>query len=111
MRDESDRDGMRIVIELKREATPEVVLNHLYRFTQLQTSFGVNFLALDGGRPRLMGLKDALEVFLVFREEVDPAAQPVRAGQGAGPGASAGRPGHRGGQYRRGDPADPDQPG
>ena len=70
MRDESDRDGMRIVVELKREATPEVVLNHLYRFTQLQTSFGVNFLALDGGRPRLMGLKDAIEVFLVFREEV-----------------------------------------
>ena len=70
MRDESDRDGMRIVIELKREATAEVVLNHLYRFTQLQTSFGVNFLALDGGRPRLMGLKDALEVFLAFREDV-----------------------------------------
>ena len=70
LRDESDRDGMRIVIELKRDATPEVVLNHLYRFTQLQTSFGVNFLALDNGRPRLMGLKDALEVFLVFREEV-----------------------------------------
>ena len=70
MRDESDRDGMRIVIELKREATAEVVLNHLYRFTTLQTSFGVNFLALDGGRPRLMGLKDALEVFLAFREEV-----------------------------------------
>ena len=70
MRDESDRDGMRIVIELKRESTPEVVLNHLYRFTLLQTSFPVNFLALDAGRPRLMGLKDALEVFLRFREEV-----------------------------------------
>jgi DNA gyrase subunit A len=70
MRDESDRDGMRIVLELKREATPEVVLNHLYRFTQLQTSFGVNFLALDGGRPRLMGLKDALQVFMTFREDV-----------------------------------------
>ena len=70
LRDESDRDGMRIVIELKRDATPEVVLNHLYRFTLLQTSFSVNFLALDGGRPRLMGLKDALEVFLRFREEV-----------------------------------------
>jgi DNA gyrase subunit A len=70
MRDESDRDGMRIVIELKREATPEVVLNHLYRFTQLQTSFSVNFLALDAGRPRLMGLKDALQVFLAFREDV-----------------------------------------
>ena len=70
LRDESDRDGMRIVIELKREATPEVVLNHLYRFTQLQTSFGVNMLALDGGRPRLMGLKDALQLFIAFREEV-----------------------------------------
>ena len=70
MRDESDRSGMRIVIELKREATPEVVLNHLYRFTALQSSFSVNFLALDGGRPRLMGLKDALQVFMRFREEV-----------------------------------------
>ncbi len=70
MRDESDRSGMRIVIELKREATPEVVLNHLYRFTALQSSFGVNFLALDGGRPRLMGLKDALQAFMRFREEV-----------------------------------------
>ena len=70
MRDESDRDGMRIVMELKRDATPEVVLNHLYRFTQLQTGFGVNFLALDNGRPRLMGLKDALQVFMRFREDV-----------------------------------------
>jgi len=70
LHDESDRDGMRIVIELRREATAEVVLNQLYRFTQLQTSFGVNMLALDGGRPRLMGLKDALEVFIAFREEV-----------------------------------------
>ena len=70
LRDESDRDGMRIVIELKREATPEVVLNQLYRFTQLQTSFGVNMLALDAGRPRLMGLKDALLAFIAFREDV-----------------------------------------
>ena len=70
LRDESDRSGMRIVIELKREATPEVVLNHLFRFTQLQTSFGVNFLALDAGRPVLMGLKQALEIFLRFREDV-----------------------------------------
>ncbi len=70
LRDESDRDGMRIVIELKRDATPEVVLNQLYRFTQLQTSFGVNMLALDAGRPRLMGLKDALQLFIDFREDV-----------------------------------------
>ncbi len=70
MRDESDRSGMRIVIELKRDATPEVVLNQLFRFTQLQTTFGVNMLALDAGRPRLMGLKDALQCFITFREEV-----------------------------------------
>ena len=70
MRDESDRSGMRIVIELKREATPEVVLNQLFRFTQMQTSFGINMLALDNGQPRQMGLKDALECFLRFREEV-----------------------------------------
>jgi DNA gyrase subunit A len=70
MRDESDRSGMRIVIELRRDATPDVVLNQLFRFTALQTTFGVNFLALDGGRPRLMGLKDALQVFLRFREDV-----------------------------------------
>ncbi len=70
LRDESDRDGMRIVIELKRDATAEVVLNQLYRFTQLQNSFGVNMLALDGGRPRLMGIMDALHCFIAFREEV-----------------------------------------
>src|SRR5271166_832817 len=70
MRDESDRSGMRIVIELKREATPEVVLNQLYRFTQLQVSFGINMLALDGGRPRTFGLKDALQTFIAFREDV-----------------------------------------
>jgi DNA gyrase subunit A len=70
IRDESDRSGMRLVIELKRDATGDVVLNQLFRFTQLQTSFGVNMLALDNGQPRLMGLKDALETFVRFREEV-----------------------------------------
>jgi len=70
LRDESDRSGMRIVIELKRDATAEVVLNQLYRMTSLQTSFAVNFLALDNGRPRQMGLKDALMAFIAFREEV-----------------------------------------
>jgi DNA gyrase subunit A len=70
MRDESDRSGMRIVIELRRDATPEVVLNQLFRFTQLQTSFGVNMLALDAGQPRLLGLKDALQTFIRFREDV-----------------------------------------
>ena len=70
LRDESDRSGLRVVIELRREATPEVVLNQLFRFTQLQVSFGVNMLALDGGRPRLLGLKEALATFIAFREDV-----------------------------------------
>ncbi|MBV1838103.1 DNA gyrase subunit A [Acetobacter estunensis] len=70
IRDESDRSGMRVVIELKRDATPEVVLNQLYRFTQLQTSFGVNMLALNGGQPKLMGLMEVLSAFIAFREEV-----------------------------------------
>ena len=70
LRDESDRSGMRMVVEIKRDANPEVVLNHLFRFTSMQTSFGMNMLALDNGRPRLMGLKDALQVFIRFREEV-----------------------------------------
>ncbi|WP_288049133.1 DNA gyrase subunit A, partial [Acidiphilium sp.] len=70
LRDESDREGMRMVIELKRDATPEVVLNHLYRFTQMQTGFGINMLALDGGRPRQLGLRDALDCFIAFREDV-----------------------------------------
>ena len=70
IRDESDRSGMRIVIEIKRDATPEVVLNQLFRFTQLQTSFGVNMVALDGGQPKLMGIRDCLVAFIAFREEV-----------------------------------------
>jgi DNA gyrase subunit A len=70
MRDESDRSGMRIVMELKREATPEVVLNQLFRFTQLQTSFGINILALDDGQPKQMGVRECLMCFIRFREEV-----------------------------------------
>src|SRR3546814_8725925 len=70
LRDESDRDGVRVVIELKRDANPDVVLNQLYRYTPLQTSFGVNMLALDGGRPELMNLKQIIEAFLEFREQV-----------------------------------------
>ncbi len=70
VRDESDRDGVRMVIDLKRDAMADVVLNQLYRFTPLQTSFGVNSLALDGGRPKLMNLKELLEAFIRFRAEV-----------------------------------------
>ncbi len=70
LRDESDRDGVRVVVELKRDAMAEIVLNQLYRHTPLQTSFGVNMLALNGGRPVLLTLKDVLAAFLAFREEV-----------------------------------------
>jgi DNA gyrase subunit A len=70
LRDESDRDGMRIVIEIKRDAVPEVVLNQLWRFTAMQSSFGANMIALTGGRPQMMTLKDMLAAFLEFREEV-----------------------------------------
>ncbi len=70
IRDESDRDGMRIVIELKREAMSEVVLNQLYRFTPLQSSFPANMVALSGGRPAVMTLLDLLNAFVAFREEV-----------------------------------------
>ena len=70
LRDESDRDGVRVVVEIKRDAEPEVVLAQLYRFTPLQTSFGVNMLALDQGRPKMMNLKDIIVAFVAFREEV-----------------------------------------
>ena len=70
LRDESDRDGYRVVVELRRDAVPDVVLNQLYRFTALQSSFGANMVALEGGRPQLMNLKDMLVSFITFREEV-----------------------------------------
>lgn len=70
LRDESDRDGFRVVVELKREAVPDVVLNQLYRFTPLQTNFPANIVALDGGRPQTMNLKDLLTLFIAFREQV-----------------------------------------
>ncbi len=70
IQDESDRIGVRVVIELKRDATPEVVLNQLYRFTPLQTHFGCNMLALNGGRPEQLTLRDFLTHFISFREEV-----------------------------------------
>ena len=70
IRDESDRHGMRVVVELKRDAMSDVVLNQLYRFSPLQTTFGVNNVALIGGRPELLNLKDLIQAFVAFREEV-----------------------------------------
>ncbi|MEO5931289.1 MAG: DNA gyrase subunit A [Candidatus Kapaibacterium sp.] len=70
IRDESDRDGLRVVIELKRDATPEVVMNNLFKHTSLQQTFGVNMLALVDGRPRILTLRDMMEQFLKHRNEV-----------------------------------------
>ncbi|MBN9073931.1 MAG: DNA gyrase subunit A [Rhizobiales bacterium] len=70
IRDESDRQGYRVVIELKRDAVADVVLNQLYRFTPLQTSFGANMVALNGGKPEVLTLIDMLKAFVAFREEV-----------------------------------------
>ena len=81
LRDESDRDGVRVVIELKRSAMAEVVLNQLHRYSALQTSFGVNMLALRGGRPELLTLKDIVAAFIDFREEVITRRTTYRLGQ------------------------------
>jgi DNA gyrase subunit A len=70
LRDESDREGLRVVVELKRDAEPDIVLNQLYRHTALQTSFGVNMLALNGGRPEQLTLREIIAAFIAFREEV-----------------------------------------
>ena len=68
--DESSREGMRIVIELKRDAVADVVLNQLWRYSELQTTFGANIIALNGGRPEQLNLKDMIQAFTTFREEV-----------------------------------------
>ncbi|WP_245457756.1 DNA gyrase subunit A [Phyllobacterium myrsinacearum] len=70
IRDESDRDGYRVVVELKRDAVADVIVNQLYRFTPLQSSFGANMVALNGGKPGLLNLMDILRAFVAFREEV-----------------------------------------
>ena len=70
IRDESDRDGVRVVVEVKRDSVADVVLNQLFRYTPLQTSFGANMLALSGGRPQVLNLHNVIEQFVRFREEV-----------------------------------------
>ncbi len=81
LRDESDRDGMRIVIELKRDAVGDVVLNQLWRYTQLQASFGCNMVALNGGRPEVFTLFDFIRAFVEFREEVVSRRTKFRLGK------------------------------
>ena len=107
IRDESNRLGVRIVIELKRDATPEVVLNQLWRHTPAQSSFPANMLAIRGGRPETLTLRDIIEsVRQVPRRSHHPPLE-VRAAQGARAGPHPARPGRRGHQPRRGGQDDP----
>ena len=106
LRDESDRHGMRIVIELSRAGQAQQVLNQLYRFTGMQSSFPVNMLALVDGQPRTLSLKRMLEHYIAFRREVIRRRSQYDLEQGAGagahpPGAHEGAP-----EPRRGHPDD-----
>ena len=103
LRDESDRDGYRVVIEMRRDAVPDVVLNQLYRFTALQSSFGANMVALDNGRPLVMNLKDLLTAVHRLPRGGDLPAHQTSPQQGARSRPRPGRSRHRGRQYRRGD--------
>ena len=107
LRDESDRDGVRVVIELKRDAMAEVVLNQLYRHTPLQTSFGVNMLALNGGRPLTDDAEGRHRRLRRLPRRGHHAPHGLRARQGARARPCAGRPRHRRRQHRRGHRAHP----
>ena len=106
LRDESDKDGMRVVIELKRGEVAEVVLNNLYAQTPLETVFGINMVALIDGQPKLLGLKEMLEAFLRHRREIVTRRTIFDLAQGARSRPHARRPGGRAGQHRRDHRAD-----
>ena len=99
--------GYRVVVELKRDADADVILNQLYRFTPLQTSFGCNMVALNGGKPEVMNLPDMLKAFITFREEVVVTAHQISADEVPRAGACVGRSGDCRRQHRRGDRTDP----
>ena len=101
IQDESDKSGMRVVIELKRGEVPEVVLNNLYKQTQLQDTFGINMVALIDGQPKLCNLKDLIDDLPRAPARGGDAAHRVRAAQGARARPRARRPGGRAGQHRR----------
>ena len=108
LRDESDRDGVRVVIELKRDAMADVVLNQLYRYTPLQTSFGVNMLALDGGRPQLMTSEaTSSPPSSPSARKWSRGARSISCGKARERAHILARPRRRRRQYRRGDRAHP----
>jgi DNA gyrase subunit A len=111
LRDESDRDGMRIVIELKRDAEPRIVLNQLYKLTQMQESYGLIMLAIHEGRPRELSLRDLLVEFSESSPAGADAAYSIRAAPSRGAAAHSRGPADRATQPRRGDQANPRRQG
>ena len=107
LRDESDRNGMRLVIELKRDAIPKVVLNQLYKHTPMQTTFGVNMVALVDGVPRTLSLREVIAAYVAPPARGHRPAHEARAGREGAPRARPRGPAHRDRQPRRGDRADP----
>ena len=107
LRDESDRDGMRIVIELKRDAMAEIVINQLYKHTQLQDSFGINMLAIVDGKPKLLNSQRGAEVLPRSPQRSGDPAHRLRSAQGRRAAAYLGRLSHRARQSRCGDHPDP----
>ena len=101
LRDESDRDGMRIVIELKKGANANVLLNQLYKHTQMETTFGVNNLALVDNQPMTLNLKETIGILHQAQAGSRHKAQRVRAEEGTGPGTHPGGPADRAGEHRR----------
>ena len=104
IRDETDRNGMRVVIELKKDANPQVVLNRLFAQTQMQTTFGVTMLALVNNQqqPKILSLRHMLDEYLAFQEEIITKPDAVRPQKSARPAARAAGSAHRRGQHRRG---------
>ena len=107
LRDETDRSGMRLVIELKRDAIPEVVLNKLYKHTSLQQTFGVNMVALADGVPRTLDLREVIRYYVLHQKEVVTRRTKDELAAGRAPGAHPRGPADRAVEHRRGDQADP----
>ena len=107
LRDESDRDGMRMVIELKRDAMGQIVLNKLYQMTALQSTFGVIQLAIVGGRPQVLNLKEMLEHFIAHRREVVTRRTRFELREAEAPARDRRRPRHG---HHRDRPGDQDHP-
>ena len=107
LRDETDRSGMRLVIELKRDAIPEVVLNKLYKHTSLQQTFGVNMVALADGVPRTLDLREVIRYYVLHQKEVVTRRTKDELRARRAPRAHPRGPADRAVEHRRGDQADP----